>query len=120
MNISLSIKISTLATVNELIKVISLFILSTFILLFISCSSHETENMLNSELGKMTYEESLQRFGAPDKCGEEGQTKTCNWVYGSSKLWCNKGTCFTIDAPTANLTFVNDVLSYWTLSGKWK
>lgn len=93
-------------------------------LVTVGCATTQTQDMLNSRLGLMTYEEALQRFGPPIQCAEAGATKTCVWVYGSG------GTVFAPigqivvaipkKAPTARLTFNKGVLSNWQLSGNWK
>ena len=93
-------------------------------LVTVGCATTQTQDMLNSRLGLMTYEEALQRFGPPTQCAEAGSTKTCVWVYGSG------GTVFApigknvvaipTQAPTARLTFNNGVLSNWQLNGNWK
>ena len=92
-----------------------LAILVSFVL--VSCATNKTQKMLNSRMGLMTYEESLQRFGPPSQCAEAGSTITCTWIYGSG------GTVFMpigsnvfalpTSAPSARLTFTNGVLTYW-------
>ena len=88
------------------------------------CATSKTANMLNSRMGLMDYEEAIQRFGPPTQCAEEGRTKTCIWIYGSGgmvyapigrNVWA-----IPTQAPSARLTFVNGVLSYWELSGNWE
>ena len=90
----------------------------------VGCATTQTQDMLDSRLGLMTYEEALQRFGPPTQCAEASSTKTCVWVYGSG------GTVFApvgqnvvaipTQAPTARLTFTNGLLSNWQLTGRWR
>ena len=106
----------------RIIKILSVILFLS--LVTVGCATRQTQDMLNSRLGLMTYEESLQRFGPPTQCAESGATKTCVWVYGSG------GTVFApigqnvvaipTQAPTARLTFINEVLSSWQLKGRWK
>lgn len=89
------------------------------------CATHETEDMLNSRLGHMNYEESIQRFGPPTQCAVAGVTKTCTWVYdagGGGMLMPLGRNVVAIPArnPTARLTFTNGILSYWQLTGNWE
>src|SRR5262244_871875 len=92
-------------------------------LVIVGCATKattETQDMLNSRMGVMTYEEALQKFGPPTQCAEAGATKTCTWVYGSG------GTVFApigqasvaipTPPPSARLTFTNGVLSNWQLT----
>jgi hypothetical protein len=89
-----------------------------------ACATNKTQQMLNSRMQLMNYEEALQRFGPPTQCAEAGSTKTCTWIYGSG------GTVFMpvgrnvfalpTDAPSARLTFTNNVLTYWQLTGNWE
>lgn len=86
--------------------------------------SNKTQQMLDSRMGLMNYEEALQRFGPPTQCAEAGNTKTCTWIYGSG------GTVFMpvgrnvfalpTNPPSARLTFTNNVLTYWQLTGNWE
>jgi len=89
----------------------------------IACA-HKTQDMLNSRLGKMTYEEALQRFGPPTQCAEAGSTKVCKWVYGpGGTVIMPVGEmlmAIPTHAPTAQLTFISGVLTYWKLTGKWE
>ena len=75
-------------------------------------------------MGKMSYEESLQRFGAPTNCADAGSTKVCTWVYGSGGMVMypigNTYIAQPTYAPTARLTFKNDILIYWQLTGRWQ
>ena len=88
------------------------------------CATNETAKMLDSRLGQMNYEEAIQRFGPPTQCAEQGQTKTCTWAYGQGGMVFapvgNNVVAIPTQAPSARLTFVNDVLSYWQLNGRWK
>ena len=88
------------------------------------CATHETADMLNSRMGTMTYEEALQRFGAPTQCADARSTKTCTWVYGQGGTAYapigNMVYAIPQHPPTARLTFVNDRLSNWQLNGDWK
>lgn len=99
-------------------------LVSTLVLSFAGCATHETRDMLNSRIGSMNYEEALQRFGAPTRCAEAGSTKTCTWIYGSGGVvYAPVGNAIVgipTNAPGARLTFTNGVLSSWRLTGKWK
>ena len=90
----------------------------------LGCATAETQGMLNSRMGQMTYEEALQRFGAPSQCADAGATKTCTWIYGSGGAVYvpvgNVVAAVPTQAPTARLTFTNDRLSYWQLWGNWR
>lgn len=103
-------------------RVIFIFIL--LISVITSCAYHKTQDMLDSRLGKMNYEEALQRFGPPTKCAEAGSTQVCTWVYGSGGMVYapigNMMVAMPTDAPTAQLTFNRDVLTAWRLTGNWE
>ena len=104
--------------------VLLIVILAILVVSILACAANKTQQMLNSRMGYMNYEEALQRFGPPTQCAEAGSTKTCTWIYGSG------GTVFMpvgrnvfalpTNAPSARLTFTNNVLSYWQLTGNWK
>jgi hypothetical protein len=98
-----------------------------FVMIFLclsGCATTKTQDMLNSRMHKMNYEEALQRFGPPSQCAEAGSTKVCIWIYGEG------GTVIMpvgkmlmtvpVERPSARLTFINDVLTYWQLSGNWE
>ncbi len=93
-------------------------------LAIVGCATTETQDMLKSRTGLMTYEEALQRFGPPTQCAEAGMTKTCSWVYGSGgTVYAPIGpNVFAIPTPprSARLTFIDGVLSNWQLTGRWK
>lgn len=88
------------------------------------CATHETADMLNSRMGRMNYEEALQRFGPPTQCAEAGRTKTCTWVYSPSGTvyapMGNSVVAIPTHATTARLTFTNESLSNWYLTGNWR
>lgn len=62
----------------------SIFYLFVAIFLCLSgcATTQKTQDMLNSRMNRMSYEEALQRFGPPSQCAESGQTKVCTWIYG--------------------------------------
>lgn len=99
-------------------------LLLSFSLGFSGCATHETTDMLNSRMGLMNYEEALQRFGPPTQCAEAGSTKTCTWVYGQGgTVFAPLGSSIVAiptEAPTARLTFTNNRLSWWQLTGNWR
>ena len=70
-----------------MIKAIVFVLLMSLASMHISCGTNKTQSktqqMLNSRVGLMNYEEALQRFGPPTQCAEAGNTKTCTWIYGS-------------------------------------
>ena len=72
----------------------------------------------------MNYEEAIQRFGPPTQCAEAGITKTCTWIYGQggTAIVPVGGMVYAMptQAPTARLTFTNDILKYWQLTGRWE
>lgn len=128
-----------------MIKKLILFFLVAIFLCLSGCATmqtHETQDMLNSRMNEMTYEEALQRFGVPSQCAEAGATKVCTWIYGEggsvtytppapmhtnnpyaldfSSLTPTTSVTVPIQRPTARLTFTNDVLTYWQLTGNWK
>lgn len=107
---------------KELISLIFVFFL---IFLITSCATgRQTGKMLNDRLGRMTFEEALQRFGPPSNCAEAGATRTCIWVYGrGGTIFVPAGNLMVaapIGPPTARLTFTNNRLSNWRLTGKWE
>lgn len=86
--------------------------------------THKTQDMLNSRMNKMSYEEALQRFGPPSQCAESGSTRVCTWIYGEGGTVImpvgNMAMAVPVQRPSARLTFTNDVLTYWQLSGNWE
>jgi hypothetical protein len=87
-------------------------------------TTHETQDMLNSRMNEMSYEEALQRFGPPSQCAEAGKTRVCTWIYGEGGTVImpvgNVAMTLPVQRPSARLTFTNDVLTWWQLSGNWK
>lgn len=122
-------------------KKIILFVL---ILMFLGygCATHKTADYLNSQIGRMTYEESLQQQGPPTRCAEEGRTKTCLWVRDSGgtryepmftpgriipgfmgpELTPGEVYYYPIKTGpiTVRITFIDGVLSSWRLTGNWE
>lgn len=95
------------------------------LLLFISgCAANKTQNMLNSRMGKMNYEEAIERFGPPTRCAEAGITKSCSWIYGSDGSVIMPIGRTMVAAPSQEssirLNFKNNLLSYWELNGNWE
>lgn len=91
---------------------------------FGACASSNTANFLDTNVGKMTYEEAVQHFGQPFECTDSGHMKRCTWInWRGRRHQPNMGfvqMAVGDDPPVAVLTFKNDVLSDWHLSGKWK
>jgi uncharacterized protein YceK len=105
-------------------------------------ATHETQDMLNSRMNKMSYEEALQRFGPPAQCAESGSTQVCVWIYGEGgtvtimpqvpaqrsnpysvdfgAIVPNMAMTLPVQRPTARLTFTNGVLTWWQLFGNWR
>ena len=53
-----------------------LYLLVAIFLCFSGCATaHKTQDMLNSRMNQMSYEEALQRFGPPSQCAESGATR---------------------------------------------
>jgi hypothetical protein len=103
----------------------SFFYLLVAIFLCLSgCATTETQDMLNSRMYKMSYEEALQKFGPPSQCAESGSTRVCSWNYGGGGAVImpvgNMAMAVPVRGPSARLTFTDDVLTNWQLSGKWK
>ncbi len=100
------------------------FLVGASFLCLSACATTQTQDMLNSRMYKMTYEEALQRFGPPSQCAEAGKTRVCNWIYGSGGTIImpvgNMAMAVPVQAPSARLTFTDDVLTYWQLSGNWR
>lgn len=84
----------------------------------------KTSQMLNDRLGKMTWEEALQRFGPPTQVAESGNTKTAVWASGGggTVFMPLAGTMVAAPVPqnTARLTFTSGRLSNWQLTGRWE
>jgi hypothetical protein len=119
-----------------------LYVVIAILLCLSGCATtHETQNFLNSRMNKMSYEESLQRFGPPARCAESGATRVCTWIYREggtvtimpppvqnyspyaldfSPLGPNTAMTLPVERRTVRLTFTNGVLSWWKLSGNWK
>ena len=112
--------------INKLI----LYLLVAIVLCLSGCATthktqeHKTQDMLNSRMNKMSYEEALQRFGPPSQCAESGSTRVCVWIYGEGGTVImpvgNMAVAVPVQRPSARLTFTNDVLTYWQLSGNWE
>lgn len=108
----------------------SKFYVLVAIFLCLSGCAHETQytsktaDMLNSRLNKMSYEEALQRFGPPSQCADSGSTKVCTWIYGEGGTVImplgNMAVAAPVPRPSVRLTFINDALTYWQLSGNWE
>ena len=83
-----------------MIKAIVFVLLMSLASMHISCGTNKTQSktqqMLNSRVALMNYEEALQRFGPPTQCAEAGNTKTCTWIYGSggTSILCPLGEMF--------------------------
>ena len=94
------------------------------LLVILGCATDKTQQMLNSRMHLMNYEEALQRFGPPSQCADAGSTKVCTWVYGSGgAVYMPLGrnlVALPTHAPSARLTFTNDRLTYWQLTGNWE
>ena len=103
----------------------SMLYLLVVVFLCLSGCAHKTQDMLNSRLNIMSYEEALQRFGPPSQCAESGSTKVCTWIYGEGGGTVfmpvgNSVMALPARRPSARLTFINDVLKSWQLSGNWE
>jgi hypothetical protein len=102
----------------------------TFLFFFLLCifsgcaTTSKTATMLNARMYKMNFEEALQRFGAPFNCADAGRTKVCTWVYGSGgMIYAPVGNIMVgmpTNAPSAQITFTDGVMTYWRLNGNWE
>lgn len=104
-------------------KIMSILSFITFLFLN-ACATHQTQDFLNSKLGKMNYEEAIQAFGPPTNCAEAGSTRTCIWIHDSGQVIYAPVSGYIvgvpIEAPSARLTFTNGILTRWELRGNWK
>ena len=102
------------------------FLIGTITILSMSaCATGRTERFLDSQLGKMTYNEALQCFGKPTECRKDGDTTRCNWVYWQcgGKFFRSGGAMrktYRAEPPVATLTFEKKTLAEWRLEGTWK
>ena len=80
---------------------------------------------LNSWVGNMNYEGAIQKLDPPSKCADAGSTKVCTWIYKGSGVtaYIPVGD-MVIAGPIDNgrsvtITFSNDKVVDWHLSGEW-
>jgi hypothetical protein len=108
----------------EEMKNSTLYLLIAIFLCLSGCATAKTQDMLNSRMYQMNYEEALQRFGPPSQCAESGSTRVCVWNYGGGGTVVmpvgNMAMAVPVQGPSARLTFTNGVLTYWQLSGNWE
>jgi hypothetical protein len=99
-----------------------LYVFGSFV--FYACAGSNTAALLDSGVGKMTYEEAVQHFGKPFECTDSGVVKRCTWVnWRGRRYQPDMGVVQMAvgnDPPVAVLTFKHNVLSDWHLSGTWK
>lgn len=118
---------------NEARRSLRYIFLSMMFFLLLGCATPtppyapKTQALLNSYMGRLTYEQALQSYGPPTQCSESGNVKSCVWVYGSpgsvqipmTDLGGTTVLTAPINPPSMMLSFTNNVLSNWRISGKW-